>query len=86
LPQSERSANIKAILKWLRNVVGSEGATVGAIIKYVIEEITEFGATERTAKSYIQALKRARFVEPHPDRPSKLRITPAGKRWLESHE
>jgi len=86
LPQSERSANIKAILKWLHDVVGSEGATVGQIVAYTIYEVTEFGATERTAKSYIQALRRANFIEPHPDRPSKLRITKAGRRWLESHE
>jgi len=84
MPQSERSQNIKAILKWLRDVVGSKGATVQQIIAYVIFDVTEFGATEKTAKSYVEALRRAGFIEPIPDSP-RLRITNAGKRWLEEH-
>lgn len=82
LPQPERTKNIKAILKWLRDIVGSKGATVGQIMAYTETEVTDMGATQRTIRSYIEAIRRRQLIAVCGDG-FRLRITAAGRRWLE---
>lgn len=82
MPQSERSANIRELLKWIGEAK-SKGQTVQACMTYTVQEITQFGATEKTAKAYVAALDKAGFITyDHP----YWKITPAGKEWLERHQ
>lgn len=54
MPQTERAAVLKKLLKWLAEQ--EKGATLQAIIAYTKWEITEGGATDNTAKKYIEDL------------------------------
>ena len=80
MPQSERSENIKKLLKWLG--AQKNGATTQAILLYAKWEIAEGGATDNTIRKYIEDLQKAMLIEyEHPF----WKITPAGRRWLERH-
>ena len=85
MPQSERSQNMKEILRWLKDVVGEDGVTVGQIVAYVVNEVTELGATEKTAKGYVERLHKASLIDFVSPNSSKFRITKAGRKWLERH-
>ena len=81
MPQSERSNNIRELLKFIDQ--SPKGQTLQACVSYVVQEITQFGATEKTAKAYLAALGRSAFIKySHP----YWKITPAGKKWKERHE
>jgi len=80
MPQTERAAIIKKLVKWL--VSKEKGATVQAIRHFVKWEITEGGATDKSIKKYIADLDNALLIEyKHPF----WRVTKAGKMWLERH-
>jgi len=81
MPQSERSANIRKLLEFIGEA-RSKGVTIEACMAYTIQEITQFGATAKTAKAYVEALGKSVFITyDHP----YWKITPAGKEWLERH-
>jgi len=81
-PQSERSKNIRELLKWIGEAK-SKGKTAGGCVAYVMHEVTEMGATEKTCKSYLRTLDKAAFITyDHP----YWKISPAGKKWLERHQ
>ena len=61
MPQSERSDNIKKLLKWL--LTQEKGATKPAILHYSKWKISEGGATDNTVKKYIEALHKAGLTE-----------------------
>jgi hypothetical protein len=80
MPQSERSENIRKLLKWLSTM--EKGASTAAVRYHVKWEVTEGGATDKTIKTYIEDLKKASYIEyKHPH----WRITKAGLLWLERH-
>jgi hypothetical protein len=77
MPQSERSDTIKQLLRWLASQ--KNGATVQAMVQYVKWEITEGGATDNSARKYIEDLDRAKLIEYiHPF----WKVTRAGMDWL----
>jgi len=81
MPQSERAAILKELLKWLDNQ--EHGATVSGILMQTKWEITEGGASDGTIKKYIEDLSKASLIEyKHPF----WKITTAGKKWLERHQ
>ncbi len=82
MPQSERSAIIKEMLKWLSQF--KKGQTLAAIVTYTKCEITELGATNATIKKYVQDLHHARFIECSRDNPF-WKVTDYGNAWLERH-
>lgn len=78
MPQSERSDNLKKILKWL----SEKPQTTAAIIFHIKWHITEGGATDNTAKRYIEDLHNGGLIEyKHPF----YKITELGKQWLERY-
>jgi predicted transcriptional regulator len=80
MPQSERSNNLKKILKWLNSQ--KEGATTSALRFHIKWGITEGGATDTTIKNYLEDLKSAGFIAyKHP----RWHITDLGKKWLQQH-
>jgi len=81
MTQGERSKTMKAVLKWLND--SEKGYPISTIIRYVVNEITELGATERTAKSYVRSLE-ANYLISAGDG-YRFKITPAGKKWLKRH-
>ena len=80
LPQSERSQNIKELLKWIEAKSKRKGATLQEIVSYTQREICEMGASQRTILDYIRSLERARFIHTEGLR---FLITEQGKNWLE---
>lgn len=81
MPQSERAATLKEVIKWLSTQ--ENGATVQAIHYHVKWEITEGGASDSTIKKYIEDLDKASLIEySHPN----WKITNHGKLWLERHQ
>ena len=80
MPQSERANNIKKLLQWISE--SEEGRTVQACLAYVINEITELGATEPTARKYLEALGKANLIT---YKQPFWSITKAGRDWLERH-
>lgn len=80
MPQTERAAVLKKLLKWLAEQ--EKGATLQAIIAYTKWEITEGGATDNTSKKYVEDLGQAVLIEyAHPF----WRVTKKGREWLERH-
>lgn len=80
MPQSERAAILKAMLKWLSQ--WDKGQTLAAIVSYTKCEITELGATDNTIKKYVEDLAHALLIEyKHPF----WKITELGCQWLEKH-
>ncbi len=80
LPQPERAATIKKILKWLN--IKEKGVTVQAFHFHVKWEITEGGASDKTIKKYLEDLHQAGLIEnKHPF----WKISQLGKEWLERH-
>ena len=80
MPQSERSDNIKKLLRWLLSQ--EKGATTSAILHHAKWEISEGGATDNTVKKYIEDLHKAGLTEyVHPF----CKISKYGKEWLEKH-
>ena len=82
MPQAERTANMVAILKWLRDV--QKKATRGQLVSYIKVEVTSMGATERTCISYITDLGHYGLIS-FEGSPSRFSISLAGKKWLERH-
>jgi len=82
MTQGERSRTIKKLLKWL-DESDEKGVTIAGIAAYVTREITEMGATERTAKSYVHSLEDANLIECRDG--FRFTITKAGKNWLRRH-
>lgn len=80
MPQSERSDNIKQVLKWVASQ--ANGATRQAIVFHAKWEIAEGGATDNTITKYIEDLEKARLIE---YKQPFWKITNYGKEWLERH-
>jgi len=80
MPQVERTQNIIAFLKWLRDVQSE--ATRGQCVSFIKTEVTEMGATEKTAVNYIVDCAHYGLIE---EKRGRFRITEAGKKWLERH-
>jgi hypothetical protein len=80
MPQSERAAVLKEIVRWL--VAQEKGATIQALRHHIKWEITEGGATDATIKKYIQDLDEAKVLE---YAAPFWRVTEFGKTWLERH-
>lgn len=81
MPQSERSKNLKEIVKWLASLE-REKATVPAIFKHVKWEITEGGATNSTIRKYIEDLAQGGIIEyQHPF----WKVTKFGRTWIDRH-
>jgi len=81
MTQGERSRTIKKLLKWLNE--SEKGVTTAGITAYVTREITEMGATKRTAKSYVRSLEDALLIESRDG--FRWTITKAGQNWLRRH-
>ena len=83
MPQSERSQILKKLLKWIDQLTEvNKGVPTQAIISHTIEEICEMGATEKTARDYIEDLGHSSMIEyQHPF----WKITKKGKDWLDRH-
>jgi hypothetical protein len=79
LTQGERSKNIKALLKWMDK---KKRVTTGQIVHQILAEITDMGATERTAKDYLESLGKRGFIV---SKGAFFLVTPTGKDWLERH-
>jgi hypothetical protein len=80
VPQSERAAVLREILRWLASQ--EKGATLQALSHQIKWEITEGGATDTTIKKYIQDLSSAKLIEYEAP---FWRVTNNGKMWLERH-
>lgn len=81
MTQGERTATIKALLKWLNEQ--KDGVTVGKVLWQIEVEITEMGATHRTAKGYLDSIRNASLVSVSGYR---FKISEVGKKWLEAHQ
>lgn len=81
MTQGERTATIKKALKWLSEK--KEGVSVGNFLFQIETEITEMGATRRTSRSYIDALRDSGLIQSNANR---LKISEMGKKWLEAHQ
>ena len=80
MPQAERSRNLIELLKWVAS--SEKGGTTAGMKAYTRNEITQLGATDKTIENYIDALKRAGFIEyKHP----YWHATKAGKYFLERY-
>ena len=83
MPQSERSENMKEILRWLdAKTTKDGGATRDEYIHHTVLEITGYGGSERTALSYLKTLVKHGSVK---EKGYKFMITKAGKDWLQRH-
>jgi len=80
LPQSERSQNLKELLAWIKAKSMRKGATTQQILERITIEITDLGATTRTARSYLVTLERAGLIY---TQGLRWKITDKGKNWLE---
>ena len=81
MPQAERTHNIIELLKWLSHQ--QTPVRRSAIIAYIKTEVTEMGATERTALSYLKDCAKYSLVE---EKAGKFKITGYGIKWLERHQ
>ena len=71
---------MKELLRWLSaKSKKGDGASVGEIIKYVMSEITSLGASQRTARSYIETLSKLGFIRLYR---LKWKTTELGENWL----
>jgi hypothetical protein len=80
MPQSERSDIIKQFLKWLNAKSKTGGATWQECLRQIQIEITDMGAHERTCRSYLTDLERAKLI--YIDG-LKFRVSETGKNWLQ---
>jgi len=71
---------MKELLRWLdAKSKKGDGASVGEIITYVMSEITSLGASQRTAKGYIETLSKLGFISVYRLR---WKTTEKGQNWL----
>jgi len=76
----ERSAAMKELMKWLHAKTKRDGgATRGEIVRHVVVEVAEMGATERTIIGYVDTLVRMGLVSV---RGNKYLLSNAGENWL----
>ena len=80
MPQSERTQIMTELLRWLRAKSKSSGATTTEIMRHTITEITSLGASERTARAYIETLAKLNFISIYR---LKWKITSKGENWLD---
>ena len=63
-PISERSENLKELLRWLyARTKQGRGTGINEIIRYIQLDITELGGTTRTARNYVKTLVKLGLVE-----------------------
>lgn len=80
MTRSERSQAMKALMKWLHAKGKKDrGATRGEIVRHVVVEISELGATERSIIGYVETLVRMGLVF---IRGNKYLLTSVGENWL----
>jgi len=76
----ERSAAMKELMKWLlAKTKSSHGASRGEIVRHVVVEVAELGATERTIVGYVDTLVRMGLVSV---RGNKYVVSNVGENWL----
>jgi len=81
LTRSERSKAMKELLKWLNaKTKSSHGARRSEIVRHVVVEITELGATQRAIVGYLDTLVTMGFISIHGN---KYLLTSVGENWLE---
>jgi len=76
----ERSAAMKELMKWLlAKTKKDHGASRGDIVRHVVVEVAELGATERTIVGYVDTLVRMGLVS---IRRNKYVVSNVGENWL----
>lgn len=81
MTQGERTATIKKTLKWLN--AQTESVSVMRFLYEIEVNITEMGATRRTSRNYIDALRDANLISVSG---LKFKVSEDGKKWLASHQ
>lgn len=81
MTRSERSKAMKQLMKWLHAKTKKDrGAKRSEIVRHVVVEISELGATERSIIGYMDTLVRMGLVS---IRGNKYLVTSVGENWLE---
>lgn len=76
----ERSAAMKELMKWLlAKTKKSHGAYRSEIVRHVVVEVAELGATERTIVGYVDTLVRMGLLSLHGN---KYLVSKVGENWL----
>ena len=81
MPWVERAAAMKELMKWLHAKTKKDGgARRSEIIRHMVVEVSELGATQRTIVHYVNTLLEMGLVA---IKVNKYVLTSVGENWLE---